>query len=756
VLYRTSQRDERPSEATSIPAKLPVSPLPLDSHNENSTAVNGTSVASPDPIGTASDSHPTDTTSVPADSSIQLPESLPTTVADGQPDMDEVDSILPNSIDAAIDAAVEDSTVTSTVPPVVEAPESDLRDAVDERDTASEVKPEQADSSLDADLSTQTNSLDIKQDSSADQDNILSPSEISAPSQAEAGQPAAQDTEMTEAPQVPFPTKVSREREDDEEADRAAKRTKTEAEGDALPVTETTVNGASEPVQNGDATIAVEQSQEPSLTPYMIKEIIKHVKNAVRTADGKNFRLPVTDLWPQLAESYAAKISKPMDLATLEKNLRNNVYPTLKEVREDIQLLHGNAVTFNGPDHDVTKSAERLSSSLTGKISNIPPEPVPVPKKVPEKKSKASTPVVDTTAKSAPTRRQSRGANTSAIDTTPAQTFALDPQSNTPLIRRDSTKAESGRPKRDIIPPKNKDLPYSVRPKSKKFAVELRWSHEALNELKKPKYAAFNFPFLTPVDPVALGIPTYFSVIKHPMDLSTVESKLDNGLYTTSKDFEKDVGLIVSNCFKFNPPGNPVHDLGKSFENLWKEQLGKKARWISDHTPAAVSASPTPESDAEESEEEAEAPPANAGGSAIFKRLVEEQSKLIEIMSSPNVNEQELKLQQDMVNFLQRQVEAEKVAAPAAKKAKKAKAPKTTAAPSKKKNVPASKSSTSKKAGGGRKERYLGTLEKEVISMGIGSLPENVSDTVLTWIQNDRPDLGVSSHSCAMTQWISN
>ena len=33
-------------------------------------------------------------------------------------------------------------------------------------------------------------------------------------------------------------------------------------------------------------------------------------------------------------------------------------------------------------------------------------------------------------------------------------------------------------------------------------------------------------PFMYPVDPIALNIPTYFEIVKKPMDLTTVEEKL--------------------------------------------------------------------------------------------------------------------------------------------------------------------------------------------------------------------------------------
>jgi hypothetical protein len=40
-------------------------------------------------------------------------------------------------------------------------------------------------------------------------------------------------------------------------------------------------------------------------------------------------------------------------------------------------------------------------------------------------------------------------------------------------------------------------------------------------------------PFLEAVDPVALNIPTYFSVIKNPMDISTLSANLESGKYST-------------------------------------------------------------------------------------------------------------------------------------------------------------------------------------------------------------------------------
>ena len=47
----------------------------------------------------------------------------------------------------------------------------------------------------------------------------------------------------------------------------------------------------------------------------------------------------------------------------------------------------------------------------------------------------------------------------------------------------------------------------------------------------KPKYSAVTYPFIAPVDPVALNIPSYLKIIKKPMDFGTIEKNLKNGTH---------------------------------------------------------------------------------------------------------------------------------------------------------------------------------------------------------------------------------
>ena len=89
---------------------------------------------------------------------------------------------------------------------------------------------------------------------------------------------------------------------------------------------------------------------------------------------------------------------------------------------------------------------------------------------------------------------------------------------------------------------------------------------------------ASSFPsglFLSPVDPIALNIPTYRSVVKNPMDVSTLEKRLHDGEYANilpgqtscrtavgrmlNGPFRSDVELIFDNAMLFNLPGDWVH-----------------------------------------------------------------------------------------------------------------------------------------------------------------------------------------------------
>lgn len=84
-----------------------------------------------------------------------------------------------------------------------------------------------------------------------------------------------------------------------------------------------------------------------------------------------------------------------------------------------------------------------------------------------------------------------------------------------------------------------------------------------------------SFVFREPVDPVALGIPTYFEVIprRDARDLRTIRQKLDADKYDTVEAFEADLDLMVDNAIHFNGADSEVGKVSFMVRDKYKDML---------------------------------------------------------------------------------------------------------------------------------------------------------------------------------------
>lgn len=96
-------------------------------------------------------------------------------------------------------------------------------------------------------------------------------------------------------------------------------------------------------------------------------------------------------------------------------------------------------------------------------------------------------------------------------------------------------------------------------------------SHSLLMHLLSALQNSTNaWPFLQPVNKDE--VLDYYDVIKQPMDLSTMETKLEQDAYETPEDFIKDSLLICINCRKYNGEQTPYHKAATKLEReLWKK-----------------------------------------------------------------------------------------------------------------------------------------------------------------------------------------
>ncbi|KAI5333088.1 PREDICTED: mRNAion factor [Prunus dulcis] len=91
-----------------------------------------------------------------------------------------------------------------------------------------------------------------------------------------------------------------------------------------------------------------------------------------------------------------------------------------------------------------------------------------------------------------------------------------------------------------------------------------------LDKLIKHK---FGWVFKKPVDVKALGLHDYNKIIKKPMDLGTVKTRLNENWYKTPVEFAEEVRLTFNNAMLYNPKEQDAHlmaeQLLKMFEDQW-------------------------------------------------------------------------------------------------------------------------------------------------------------------------------------------
>ena len=508
---------------------------------------------------------------------------------------------------------------------------------------------------------------------------------------------------------TPLSAKISRAREEDTLPEEpVAKRPKTDDEGSSQP-TEFTKPGLPESDNATDQQQSDDRHSAP-MTSLQQKELTKMHMSLKRLKDAIPFTKPVDPVALNIP-TYFDVIERPMDLGTMETKIKAQQYPSVAAYVTDFEQIVANTRKFNGEAHSVTRNAYNLMPWFEKTLKAIPgPEQVEPARA--DKKKKAASPAP---SKPLPARRESRSSlpGSARSPTTPSQAFGMNPATGTPIIRRDSTLA-SDRPKREIQAPPPRDLPYATaKPQRKKFQTELKFCRKVLSELLKPKYTAMTWPFLRPVDPVAENLPTYHKIVKSPMDLGTVSTKLDSGQYENAKEFEIDMRLIVKNCCLFNPPETLHHRLAKDLEREFDREWSTKRQWVQDHEPASLPQSAAVSSDEEEEEEEEvdEVDEKQAAIAQIQKQMMELSNQLAKVSSEPN----------------------------GAPKTKKGSATKSSAKPLKKRasssSAPVVSKALPKKAKLGKKNKEYPEDRKTALGEMVEMLPEKYMMSALTMVK---------------------
>ena len=96
-----------------------------------------------------------------------------------------------------------------------------------------------------------------------------------------------------------------------------------------------------------------------------------------------------------------------------------------------------------------------------------------------------------------------------------------------------------------------------------------------LNTIKAVKRNREAVPFLHPVDTVKLNVPFYYNYIPRPMDLSTIERKINLKAYEDVSQVVDDFNLMVKNCKKFNGEAAGISKMATNIQAQFEKLMVK-------------------------------------------------------------------------------------------------------------------------------------------------------------------------------------
>ncbi|KAF4572696.1 hypothetical protein EYR36_007206 [Pleurotus pulmonarius] len=359
---------------------------------------------------------------------------------------------------------------------------------------------------------------------------------------------------------------------------------------DDKAVVDVVLNGADNEKPNG--VNGVDSPNVDSPTTPVSSSAIPDVKIDIdyqeQESDVRHEPIPVKIIEPvAMVQDASTQLlaETPVDLDSNPPAPHSATPPPQAPPQEDVSMIEENAPSTNGASVDVDMSGPTPTGSpnipFDSSMSSVHTNGISCSESV----------VMEEDTKPPPAKRQRMYSD--ADKASRAIASATPPPASTPGASDGPTPAP---PPTGTPPPPSASTISPPSPGASTFStLQYRFCGSTIRQLKKNKDSG---PFLRPVDPVALNVPHYPSIIKHPMDFTTIEHKLassnpakpdpnpQNPRYFNVDEFIADVRLIFTNCITFNGPDHPITAMGKRIEEVFDKQIK--------HMPPALEHKPPP------------------------------------------------------------------------------------------------------------------------------------------------------------------
>ncbi|TFY60351.1 hypothetical protein EVJ58_g5209 [Rhodofomes roseus] len=67
--------------------------------------------------------------------------------------------------------------------------------------------------------------------------------------------------------------------------------------------------------------------------------------------------------------------------------------------------------------------------------------------------------------------------------------------------------------------------------------------------------------------------PDYHDIVKRPMDLKTIKSRIKDGLIANSLEFQRDVYLMFANAMMYNRPGSEIYNMAEEYQMMQESEV---------------------------------------------------------------------------------------------------------------------------------------------------------------------------------------